>query len=189
MIEKLKEHITNRLGREPENLNLVIPHFEELRTKRGDILLRQGQICKYVYFIVSGCLQVYVIDKNGSESTRELYIEDSWTTDIFGFQNQIPSTEFIKCVEPCELLRIHHSSFQQLSDAVPQFAAIYKQVLEVSYNNTVFRVNTLTSMNGLERLQWFNDNKPKLKSRLSSKLIASYLGISPETMTRLKSKL
>jgi CRP-like cAMP-binding protein len=189
MIEALKAHIVNRLGKEPENLHLVLPHFHELRTNRGDFLLRQGEVCKYVYFIVKGCLQVFVIDKNGNESTRELYIEDHWTTDIFGFQNQKPSSEFIKCVEPCNLLRIHFDGFQTLTKEVPQFAGIYKQVLEVSYNNTVYRVNTLTSMDALDRLKWFQENKPKLMSRLPSKLIASYLGISPETLTRLKSKL
>lgn len=189
MIEVLKHHITERLGKEPENLHLVTPYFEELITQRGEHLLMQGEICKYVYFIVKGCLQVYVIDKNGSESTREIYVEDQWTTDIFGFQNQVPSSEFIKCAEACKLLRIHYSSFQALSEAVPQFAGIYKQILEVSYNNTVYRVNTLTSMDALERLKWFQENKPKLMSRLSSRLIASYLGISPETMTRLKAKL
>ena len=189
MIQQLEAHITQRLGRKPENLHLVVPHFEEYQTKRGELLLRQGEVCKYVYYIVKGCLQVYVIDKNGNESTREFYVEDGWTTDILGFQNQTPSSEFIKCIEPCELLRIHHDSFKHLAKEVPQFAAIYKQLLEVSYNNTVYRVNTLTSMDGLERLRWFHENKPKLKARLSSKLIASYLGISPETMTRLKAKL
>lgn len=189
MIDQLKEHIISRLGREPENLHLVIPHFEPISVKRGQHLLHAGEVCRYVYFILKGCLQVYVIDKNGNESTRELYIEDQWVTDIFGFQNQSPSSEYIKCVEPCQLLRISFTSFQHLSEAVPQFAAIYRQILEVSYNNTVYRVNTLTSMDALERIQWFQENKPKLKSRISSKLIASYLGISPETMTRLKSKL
>jgi CRP-like cAMP-binding protein len=189
MIENLRNHIIQRLGREPDNLDQVMPYFEEMITKRGDYLLSEGEVCRYVYFIVEGCLQVYVLDKNGNESTRELYVEDQWITDIFGFQNQTPSTEFIKCVEPCRLLRIHYASFQQLSAQVPQFAAIYKQILEVSYNNTVYRVNTLTSMDGLERLKWFHENKPRLMSRLSSKLIASYLGISPETMTRLKSKM
>ena len=189
MKDALREHITNRLGRKPENIEYVLSFFEEFKTKRGDYLLRQGDVCHYVYFIVSGCIQTFAIDKKGNESTREIFIEDYWISDIFGFQNQTPSNEFIKCVEPCALLRIHFTKFQQLSKEVPQFAAIYKQLLEVSYNSAIYRVNTLTSMDSLERLKWFNDNKPKLKSRLSSKLIASYLGISPETMTRLKAKL
>lgn len=188
-MQVLRSHIVQRLGKEPENLSSVIPHFEELTTKRGDHLLQAGEVCKHVYFIVEGCVQVYVVDKNGNESTREFYVEEQWVTDIFGFQNQSPSSEFIKCVEPCKLLRVHFDSFQTLSQQVPQFAAIYKQILEVSYNNTVYRVNTLTAMDALDRIKWLMDNKPKIMSRLSSKLVASYLGISAETMTRLKSKL
>lgn len=189
MIDVLKNHITNRLGRLPDNVDTVLPHFEELVVPRGELLLQSGEICKYVYFIVEGCLQVFVVDKNGKESTREFYVEEQWVTDIFGFQNQNPSTEFIKCVEPSKLLRIHYDNFQRLSQQVPQFAAIYKQILEVSYNNTVYRINTLTSMDALERVKWLMENKPKIMARLSSKLLASYLGISAETMTRLKSKL
>ncbi len=189
MIESLRQHIAHRLGREPENIQQVLSHFEEIATKRGDHLLQAGDVCHYVYFVVEGCLQVYVMDKNGNESTREFYIEDQWVTDIFGFQHQSPSTEFIKCAEPSKLLRIHFNSFQTLSQQVPQFAAIYKQILEVSYTNTVYRVNTLMALDALDRIKWLMEHKPKIMSRLSSKLIASYLGISPETMTRLKAKL
>jgi len=189
MMDVLKQHITNRLGKLPDNVDLVLPHFEEMTTKRGDFLLQLGEVCKHVYFIVEGCLQVFVTDKNGHESTREFYIEEQWATDIFGFQNQVPSTEYIRCAEPCKLLRIHYDSFQKLATVVPQFAAIYKQILEVSYNNTVYRVNTLTSMDALDRIKWMMENKPKIMARLSSKLIASYLGISAETLTRLKSKI
>jgi CRP-like cAMP-binding protein len=189
MIEVLKQHITNRLGKLPDNVDLVLPHFEEVKTKRGDFLLQAGEVCKHVYFIVEGCLQVFVTDKSGNESTREFYVEDQWSTDIFGFQNQVPSNEFIRCVEPCQLLRLHHDSFRILATAVPQFAAIYQQILEVSYNNTVYRVNTLTSLDALDRIKWMMDHKPKIMARLSSKLIASYLGISAETLTRLKAKI
>jgi CRP-like cAMP-binding protein len=189
MTEILEKYIIERIGKRPENLDLVLPHFEPLKVKRGTPLLRQDEICKYVYFIVKGCLQVYVLDKSGNESTRSFYFENGWVTDIFGFKNQTPSSEFIKCVEPCQLLRIHHEPFQLLCREVPQFDALYKEILEASYNNTVYRVNTLTSLNALERIQWLMETKPLIMSRLSSKLVASYLGISPETLTRLKSKL
>lgn len=189
MVDVLEKHIIERLGKRPENLDKVLPHFEPLKTKRGELLLRQGSICRYVYFIVQGCLQVYILDKNGNESTRSFYFENGWVTDIFGFKNQTPSSEFIKCVEHCKLLRIHYEPFQALCNEVPQFDGLYKQILESSYNNTVYRVNTLTSLNALERVQWLMETKPFIMTRLSSKLIASYLGISAETMTRLKAKL
>lgn len=189
MTEILEKHITERIGKRPENLDKVLSHFEALKAKRGTHLLTQGDVCKYVYFIAKGCLQVYVLDKNGNEATRSFYFENGWVTDIFGFKNQTPSSEFIKCIEQCELLRIHFGPFQALCREVPQFDALYKEILEASYNNTVYRLNTLTALNALERVQWLMETKPLIMTRLSSKLIASYLGISPETLTRLKSKL
>ncbi|PPK87365.1 CRP-like cAMP-binding protein [Neolewinella xylanilytica] len=189
MVDRLRQHITGILGRAPENLSLVLSRFEPMRAKRGDHLLQEGDVCRYAYFIVEGCIQVYVIDARGHESTREFYVEDQWVTDIFGFQNQTPSTEYIKCIEPAGLLRISHASFQEMCATVPEFASMYRQILEVSYNNTVYRVNTLTALSGLDRLRWFYDHKPRLRNRLPSRLIASYLGLSPETVTRLKAKL
>lgn len=189
MQQSLIDHITSRLGHRPPQIEKVLSYFEPITPKRGTLLLREGEVCRYVYFIVSGCLQVFVIDKNGHESTRELYVEEQWTTDIFGFQNQNPSSEYIRCVEHCKLLRIHFEPFQQLMEAIPAFAHIYQQILEVSYNNTVYRVNTLMSLKALDRMHWLMENKPYLMTRLSSRLLASYLGIQPETMTRLKAKL
>jgi CRP-like cAMP-binding protein len=184
----LRQHIIQRLGQVPANLDTVLESFVERKTKRNELLLEAGKTCRHVYFIAKGCLQVFVIAENGNESTREFYFEEQWTTDIFGFQNQLPSKEYIRCVEPCELLAISYDQFQALATAFPAFLQVYQQILEVSYNNTVYRVNTFTSMNALERISWLYENKPKILTRLSSKLVASYLGISPETFTRLKGK-
>lgn len=189
MIESLKQHIISLSGYEPENLSYVLQHFEPIKVKRNEHLVMQGDACKYLYFIVKGVIQVYVLDKNGNESTRSFYFENSWVTDIFGFKNQTPSSEFIKCIEPSDLLRIHYDSFKVLCKEVPNFDSLYKQILEQSYNNTVYRLNTFTSLNALERVQWLMEHKPFMMKRLSSKHLASYLGISPETLTRLKSKL
>jgi CRP-like cAMP-binding protein len=189
MLHILNKHIRDRLGSNIENLDIVLSYFKEIKIDRNEFLWRQNEVCKYVYFIVKGCLQVFIIDLEGNESTREFYFEDNWLTDIFGFQNQLPSNEFVRTIEPCELLAIHFDDFQNMAQNVPQFAQVYKQILEVSYNNIVYRVNTLVSLDALGRLKWLMEHQPKILTRLSSRLVSSYLGISPETMTRLKSKL
>ena len=189
MHARLAQHITESLGRPPQNLDQVLPCFKEQVAQRNEHILRAGEVCRHVYYIAEGCLQVYVIDQQGKESIREFYFENQWVTDIFGFQNQTPSSEFIKCAEPCQLLKIHYDDFQVLSDRIPPFAHMYKQILELSYNNTVYRVNTLTSLNALDRIKWMMDNKPKLMSRISSKQVAAYLGITPETLTRYKARI
>jgi CRP-like cAMP-binding protein len=74
-------------------------------------------------------------------------------------------------------------------ETVPQFDKVYKQILEASYANSVYRINTFVSLTALERIKWLMDYRPMLMARLSSKLIASYLGISQETFSRLKARI
>jgi CRP-like cAMP-binding protein len=71
---------------------------------------------------------------------------------------------------------------------VPQFDKVYKQILEASYANSVYRLNSFVSLSALDRIKWMMQYRPELMVRLSSKLIASYLGISGETFSRLKAK-
>ncbi|WP_128546816.1 Crp/Fnr family transcriptional regulator [Larkinella soli] len=189
MIALLEKHLRSVLGGNTDRLEDVLIHFREGRAERNELLLQQGQVCRHVYFIGKGCLQVFGTDEAGSETTREFYFENHWVTDIFGFQHQLPSAESIRALEPSDLALISFSDFQKLVGAVPQFAAVYRQILEISYNRTVYRVNTLISLDALGRLRWLLENQPKILTRLSSKQVASYLGISPETLTRLKARL
>ncbi|OAQ41703.1 Crp/Fnr family transcriptional regulator [Pedobacter psychrophilus] len=189
MIEILKQHIISRLGEDVTNLNEVLQNFKSLKVSRNETILNQGEVCKYVYFIVSGCLQVYVYDKEFNETTRDLIIEDNWCSELISFGSQQPATENIRAVEPSELLAIDRQGFQNMMETVPQFDKVYKQILEASYANSVYRINTFVALTALERIKWLMDYRPKLMSRLSSKLIASYLGISQETFSRLKAKV
>lgn len=189
MIEVLRAHIINRLGPDVDNLDLVLSHFRHIKVKRNEQLLQQGEICKYVYFIARGCLQVFVFDKDLNETTRDIVIEDHWCSDLVSFGSAMPSAENIRAVEPGDLFAIDRSAFQTLMETVPQFDKVYKQILEASYANSVYRINTFVSLDALERIKWLMNYRPLLMSRLSSKLIASYLGINKDVFSRLKAKL
>ena len=189
MTEVLRLHLIQRLGNNIDNLDAVLAHFKPITAKRNHILLQQGEVCQYVYFVAEGCLQVFVYDADGNETTRDIVVEDNWCSELISFGNRTPATENIRCVEPCKLLAIDGPSFQKLMETVPQFSLVYKQVLEASYANSVYRINTFVSLSALERLKWLMEYRPKLMARLSSKLIASYLGITKETLSRLKGKV
>ncbi|MDI1256271.1 MAG: Crp/Fnr family transcriptional regulator [Flavobacterium sp.] len=189
MIGILRQHIIARLGNDIENLDTVLSTFTYLKHRRNEQLLTQGEVCKYVYFIASGCLQVYTHDNEGNETTRDIILEDSWCSELISFGGQQPATENIRTVEPCDLFAIDRASFGLMMQTIPQFDKVYKQILEASYANSVYRINTFVSLSALERIKWLMEYRPKLMSRLSSKLIASYLGISQETFSRLKGKL
>lgn len=189
MVNALKQHLIGQLGHNIDQLDTVIQHFTPITTKRNEFLVREGEICKHVYFIVKGCVQILVLDHEGHETTRDFYFENNWVSQLQSFGTQTPSTENLVTPEPSELLAISYSSFGLMMQSVPQFAQIYQQILELSFNNSVYRINTFVSMDALDRIKWLMQHQPNILSRLPSKLVASYLGISPETLTRLKAKL
>ncbi|GGN06810.1 cyclic nucleotide-binding protein [Dyadobacter beijingensis] len=189
MIDLLRQHIISRLGDDTEHLDQVLSSFKPIYTKRNQQLLQQGEICKHVYFIAKGCLQVYVYDKNFNETTRDLIIEDNWCSELVSFGSGAPAAENIKSVENSELFAIDRPHFQTLVGTVPQFDRVYKQILEASYANSVYRINSFVSLTALERIQWLMQYRPTLMRRLPSKLIASYLGINKDVFSRLKARL
>ncbi len=189
MIEVLYNHITSRLGNDLDNLDKVLSSFKHITTKRNEQLLRQGDTCKYVYFIAKGCLQVYVFDKEFNETTRDIIVEDNWCSELLSFGSGNPATENIRAVESSELFAIDRQTFQTLMETIPQFDKVYKQILEASYANSVYRINTFVSLTAIERIKWLMEYRPLLMTRLSSKLIASYLGINKDVFSRLKAQL
>lgn len=189
MIEVLRNHLTTRLGNDLNHLDKVLSAFAHIRTKRNEQLLKQGDTCNFVYFIAKGCLQVYVYDKDSNETTRDIAIEGNWCSELLSFGSGKPATENIRTVEPSELFAIDRQSFQAMMETVPQFDKVYKQILEASYANSVYRINTFVSLTALERIKWLMEYRPSLMTRLSSKLIASYLGINKDVYSRLKAKL
>lgn len=189
MIEVLKQHLISRLGADVENLDTVLKHFKSLEVQRNHFLLREGEVCKQVYFIAKGCLQVFVYDNDMNENTRDIVTEGTWCSELLSFGSDKPATENIKTVEPSQLLAIDKPSFQKMIENIPQFNKVYKQILETSYANSVYRINSFVALSALDRIKWLMEKRPKLMTRVSSKLIASYLGINKDVFSRLKAQL
>ncbi len=188
-MEALREHITKRLGKDVEHLDFVLTHFKEVVASRNEVLLKEGDVCKYVYYVAEGCLQVYVHDSDYNENTRDIAIEDSWCSELISFGKQQPATENIKAIEKSVLYAIDYHNFGKLMQGVPQFDKVYRQILEQSYANSVYRVNTFVSLSALDRIKWLLEHRPKLMTRLPGKIIASYLGINKDVFSRLRSQI
>lgn len=189
MYSLIENDIRKLINADEESLRFVLSHFRQVKIKRNYLLLREGEVCRNCYFINKGCVQIYYLDKHGDEATRDLFFETQWMTNIESFSKQDPSREFYRTVEPSELLGIDRDIFFQLIGKVPQFMEAYRQILEASYSHSVERINTFNAMDALDRLKWVRENQPHILTRLSSRIIASYIGVSPETLSRLKSKL
>jgi CRP-like cAMP-binding protein len=189
MYSLIENDIKKLVNADHESLQFVLSHFKEIKTKRNHLLLKEGEVCRTCYFINKGCVQAYYLDKNGDEATRHLFFESHWMTNVGSFSKQEPSKEFYKTTERSELLAIDRDSFFKLIGKVPQFMEAYRQILEASYSHSINRLNTFNAMDALERFKWVSKNQSHILTRLPSKIVASYIGVSPETLSRLKAKL
>lgn len=188
MIEILRNHILAKIGDNSAQLEEVLSQFQHIAVKRDTQLLRQGDVCKHVYFVATGCLQVSSLDQNHKETTRDIVIENYWCSELASFSGQIPAVENITAIEDSNLLAINRSNFHKLMSSVPQFEKFYTQLLEASYAHSVHRINAIMALSAAEKIEWLAKNQPHLIERVSSKMIASYLGITQETYSRLKRK-
>jgi CRP-like cAMP-binding protein len=185
----LEAFIRAKAGAEVQGLEPVLAAFSEMRVRRNDVLLIEGDICKHCYFIVKGALSLVSYNRNGDESITNFAFEQEWLTSVQSFVNRQAANERILALENSVLYKIDRDSFQRLTDTVPQFEGIYRELLESSYADSIQRVTTLLSLTATERVEWILQKYPLIFSRLPNKLIAAYIGVSPETLSRLKSRL
>ena len=171
-----------------KELDKVVDCFNPRLIKKNEIILHEGSISKEFYFINSGCIRTYFITKQGHEKTRYLMIEPSIGTALTSFISQKPSFEFIDALEKTEVLAISHKDFYRLTDEIPQWKSFYLKIMEMAYSFQNRKIESLVTLSAKERYSQLIKENPKVVQRLSNKIIASYLDIKQETLSRLKSK-
>lgn len=189
MYEKLEQYFKNRTIIDEPTLEHIVSHFTLLKTKRNQILLREGDICKDYYFVNKGCLRLFTYNNEGIETTRYFAFEGAFGTALPSLIDQTPAFEFVQTIENSELLKISRDSFFHLVDTVPQFARIYRQILERGFITAQKRIYGFQGFDALEKVKWVMQYQPDFLVRVSNKMAASYLGLTPATLSRIKSKL
>lgn len=189
MYKQLEKYFKSRTEIDDKTLSYIYSYFKFRRTKRNEFLLKEGEICNNFYFVNKGCIRLFNINKEGEEATRYFHFEDSLGTALSSLINQQPSFEFMQTIEPSELLVINREDYFHLVNSVPQFGFIYRQILELAYIKSQERIYCFQGLDAVEKVRWVLTNQTKLLTRLSNKMVASYLGLTPQTLSRLKSKI
>jgi CRP-like cAMP-binding protein len=181
----IKAH--GRIGQ--KELEQITDCFKPLKTERNEMLCNIGQVCKHFYFIKKGCIRLYEIDAKGNEVTGYFALEDFIMSANTSFILQKPSRDCLVSLEPSELLVIYRDDFFKLVDTVPQFANVYHKFIEFAFIHSQMRIYSFLGMEGIDKLKWVIEHEPKLLSRISSKAVASYLGMTNSTLSKLRAKL
>jgi CRP-like cAMP-binding protein len=184
----LQQYLSRHINLTDEQFASFCQVFKHKTIKRNDVLLHAGEVCRYMFFINKGCLRVYLVDQDGRESTRFLITEGRFGTAFPSFILQEPSLASIQSIEPSEVLMLTYSDFRQLPNLLPGWEELYRNSLESDYIASIKRIESLITMSAKDRYAMLLKERPELIKRLPSKIIADYLGISQETLSRLKSK-
>lgn len=189
MFKLLEQYLKNESDLDQQNLELIFSKFKLLKTKRNQILLSYHEVCKHHYFVNKGCIRIFRINKAGQQTTRFFAFEGGFGTALPSLIDQQPAQEYLQTIEKSELLTIKRADFYLLVDTIPEFAKVYRNILELGFITAQKRIYGFQGFDAMEKVKWINTYYPKFLSRVSNKMAASYLGLSPSTLSRVKRKI
>ena len=181
----LRDYLEARASFTDEEFAFVRERFIATTLPAGEFLQRAGDVPRHGAFVATGCLRSYVIDANGKEHIIQFAPETWWLADATSLMTGAPSQYFFDAVEDSELLLIDPPSQQLLVDQVPSYAAAFRTGLQKHSAAKDQRIVTTLTTTAEERYLEFIDRYPSLAQRVPQWMMASYLGVSPETVSRV----
>ncbi|MDP2042079.1 MAG: Crp/Fnr family transcriptional regulator [Algoriphagus sp.] len=187
--EQLLSYFQSKTHLSPEEFSEFKDFFVLKKVKRNELLLREGEVCTFNLFVLSGLLRMYHIGPEGQEFTRYFAFENKFGTSLTSLIESKPSIENIQAVEKSEVLKISKVDFFNLVETVPAVNLVYRNMLEQAYITSQKRIYDFQGKSALERLKWLLSHQPGILNRIPSRLVASYLGITSYTLSRIKAEL
>lgn len=189
MYEQINRNISRFVSFTQEELDIFNSLLEEKKIPKKTFLLRQGEVCNFEFYVNKGCIRKYYIDENGSEVVVQFAIEDSWISDIASFHDRTPSYLYIETMEDCELLLMTREKKEALLMQVPKFERVYRLLVQRSLSSLQGRLIHTIARPAHEKYLEFLEKYPDLPQRVAQHYIASYLGISPEFLSKVRARL
>jgi len=189
MFSLLRAHIEKRVHLTDEEFSISAKYFVPKSLKKHQFLLNEGDVCKNLGFVNNGCLREYTIDSKGTEHIIQFAIEDWWVSDLHSFLSGLPATYNIDAIQDSEVLLLEKSAREELLDNCPKMERFFRLLLESNYVATHNRINDTLSTSAEERYLKFIKTYPKLFEQVPQNQIASYLGITPQSLSRIRKEI
>ncbi len=157
-----------------------------LDVKKKTKLLQAGDTANTIYFILKGAARVFYLDKNGDETTTWFLFENELLISVYSFYTGKPSFEYLESLEDCTMISLTRDKLNGLYLRFPEFNFIGRRLTEIYHTKSEEQANNLRMLSAKERYQKLLETTPQLINRVSLGQIASYLGISQETLSRIR---
>jgi CRP/FNR family transcriptional regulator, anaerobic regulatory protein len=162
--------------------------LEVKQFKKKSFLLQQGQVCDKITFVNSGCLRLFY-EVDGAENTIQFFFADSWYTDYSSFLTGQPAIENLQALEPCEVVQFQKADLYKLYDLHPIFDRLGRMMAENAFLSLSQLNKMLTNEEPEERYLNLLKRRPELVEKIPQHYIASFLGIQPESLSRIRKRI
>ena len=189
MYELLHTKIIETISLTEEEFNFCKTLFSPKKLRKRQYLLQDGDVCKYTAFVEKGMLRTYTIDEKGNEPILQFSMEGWWVADLYSFFTGEPSQFNVEALEDCELLLITEPSWNILLEKIPAFERYFRILIQNNLIATQRRLMGTMIETAEEKYLKLVKNFPGCIQRVPQHMIASYLGITRETLSRTRSHL
>nr|WP_319398189.1 Crp/Fnr family transcriptional regulator [uncultured Carboxylicivirga sp.] len=166
--------------------DVILSAFETVSIKKKKDILVAGDTCDYLYFITKGCLRSYHVDEKGVEHIFQIRMDNNWISDLESFFSKKPSYYYIEALEDTQMLRISRDRLNSLYTEVPSLERYFRILFQKAYVNSLKRLNATMWNPATERYAEMMKEHPEMFQRVPLVYIASYLGITPESLSRIR---
>lgn len=185
MQQKLREHIEKIVPLTDDEFAFVLSHFTTKSYKKREFLIEEGKSVKYSYFVVSGLLMLIYNDESGKQHIVSFAMEDWWESDYQAYHTQTKATMSLQCLEDTDVFCLSLEDYQKLCAGLQKMEHFFLRKANGGHIGSQQRILSFLTSNAKERYEQLLKRYPSLIQRVPKSLLASYLGVSRETLSRL----
>jgi CRP-like cAMP-binding protein len=172
-----------------EEETLLVSRIKTKKFLKGQFVVQNGDVCRSENFVLSGCLKTFYIDNEGQEHVIMFAIENWWTADLGSFITQSPADLNVQCLEDSELVQLHYNDLEQLYSDVPNLERFFRIIIQKAFVAAQKRIINNFTLPAADRYVQFRQQYADIEQRVPQYLIASYLGITKEFLSKIRHQL
>ncbi|OXA80945.1 cAMP-binding domain of CRP or a regulatory subunit of cAMP-dependent protein kinases [Flavobacterium aquidurense] len=189
MFDVFFSHVLKKVSLTEEEKSVLKSFFVAKNLQKKEFLLQEGEVCKYLSFVSKGLLRSYHIDEKGDEHMNLFAWEGWWTSDIYSFSFNETAQFNIDALEDSELLLITRENLDEMTLQIPKMDRYFRILFQNSLATKERRLVSSNSYTAKEKYIQLAESNPQMIQRVPQNLIASYLGLAPETLSRIKKNI
>ncbi|MFK8102680.1 MAG: Crp/Fnr family transcriptional regulator [Saprospiraceae bacterium] len=187
-MQNLKRKIASYHKLTEQELNFALQFYEKVELKKGEFLLTEGNWVNKFYYLDQGCICFYSL-KDGIKKVMEFHTEDSFFTDLYAYLEEAPSNCYLKAIEPCTIYAVSKTNVEKSFDYSHQLERSGRLSMQEAFLKIYRRISHFNNLSNEERYLKLLNKRPDLFQRVPQYLIASYLGLTPVGLSKIRKRL